>query len=319
MTPLPDRRRPPLFPRGPGVGLRALVLAALAVALLVFAERSPALQGARQWVADALQPVYWIADIPSRVADVWHRYVDRGDVYVENRELREKQLIIEAQLQKMAALEAENERLRGLLSSAVSLKQRVLVAEILTVSQDPYRHQIVLNKGSADGVYRGQALVDAYGIMGQVIEVNPHSCVALLITDPNHGIPVEINRTGLQTIALGRGDGFGLSLPYLPGNADVKVGDLLVSSGLGGRFPAGYPVGEIHELRHNSGESFMEAIAYPSAHINQGRQALLVWSETAADQLPPEQAAGPPAAGAAAPAPETVKPAAPHKKGKARR
>jgi rod shape-determining protein MreC len=302
MTPLSsDRRRPPLFPRGPGVGLRAFLLAVIAIGLLVLQQRSASLQSARQWAAAALQPLIWAVSVPSSVSEAWHHYLDRGNVYVENQQLRQKQLILEAQLQKLAALQAENERLRGLLSSAVSLQQRVLVAEILTVSQDPYRHQIVLNKGRDDGVYRGQALVDAFGVLGQVIEVNPHNCVALLITDPNHGIPVEINRTGLQTIALGRGDGFGLSLPYLPGNADVKVGDLLVSSGLGGRSPAGYPVGEIHELRHNQGETFMEAIAYPSAHINQGRQALLVWSENSAEPLPSAEPAPPPPPAAAAP------------------
>ncbi len=307
MTPLSDRHRPPLFPRGPGIGLRAFLLIAIAIGLLVLQQRSAPLQAARQWAATALQPLIWAVGVPANIGDAWHRYVDRGNVLGENRQLREKQLILEAQLQKLAALEAENERLRGLLSSAVSLQQRVLVAEILTVSQDPYRHQIVLNKGSADGVYRGQALVDSFGVLGQVIEINPHNSVALLITDPNHGIPVEINRTGLQTIALGRGDGFGLSLPYLPGNADVKVGDLIVSSGLGGRFPAGYPVGEIHELRHNAGETFMEAIAYPSAHINQGRQALLVWSESSGEQLPSAEPAPAPAA-----TPSSRKKARPH-------
>jgi rod shape-determining protein MreC len=123
-----------------------------------------------------------------------------------------------------------------------------------------------------------------------VVSVNPSSAVALLLTDPNHGIPVEINRTGLQTIALGRGDGQSLSLPYLPGTADVKVGDLLVSSPLGGRFPAGYPVGTITELRHEAGEHFMEALATPAAQLNRGRQALLVWSESFPVEQPPADA-----------------------------
>lgn len=127
--------------------------------------------------------------------------------------------------------------------------------------------------------------------MGQVIEVNPGSCVAMLITGLDGSVPVEVNRTGLQTIARGRGDGQSLSLPFLPGNADVKVGDLLVSSGLGGRFPPGYPVGKISELRHPAGESFMEGIAYPSARLNQGHQALLVWAERPAQSAAPDNAA----------------------------
>lgn len=306
MNALSDRRRPPLFPRGPGLGVRALLLTALAVGLLVANPNHPALQKARQWGGVAVQPLVWIAALPSALSERWTRYVARGDLAAENRSLREKQLILQAGLERMAALEAENERLRGLLSSAASLQQRVLIAEVLSISQDPYRHQIVLNKGSADGVYRGQALVDAYGVLGQVIDVETHNAVALLITDPNHGLPVELNRTGLQTIALGRGDGLGLSLPYLPGNADVKVGDLIVTSGLGGRFPAGYPVGQIHEMRHNNGETFMEAIAFPRARINQVRQVLLVWSER--DEHP---AAQPTALPATTPAATAVPPPKP--------
>jgi rod shape-determining protein MreC len=291
MSTLFDRRRRHLFPRGPGIGIRALLLAALAIALLVFYQRrSEPLQTAREWGGTLLQPLIWVAELPHSIGDVWSRYGDLRHVEAENHTLKDKQLILEAQLQKMAALEAENERLRGLLSSAADLQERVLIAEVLSVSQDPYRHQLMLNKGRGDGVYRGQALVDADGVLGQIIEVNADTSVALLITDPNHGIPVEFNRTGLQTIALGRGDGLGLSLPYLPGNADVRVGDLIVTSGLGGRFPAGYPVGAVHELLHNAGETFMEAIAYPSAHVNQERQVLLVWSQT-----PPADTAPPPA------------------------
>ena len=162
----------------------------------------------------------------------------------------------------------------------------MLIAEIVEASQDPYR-QIILDKGARDGVYKGQALVDAEGVMGQVISVRPASSVALLLSDPSHGIPVEINRTGLQTIALGRGDGQNLSLPYLPGTADVQVGDLIVSSSLGGSFPEGYPVGHITELKHEPGEHFMEALAAPAANLNQDRQALLVWSESFPMAEPP--------------------------------
>jgi rod shape-determining protein MreC len=278
-TTLSDASRKPLFPKGPGLGLKFLLFALLSLALIITDSSSNRLAPVRYWVAWALTPVQWVGAIPQKIVQSTVHLQGREALLAENTALRENQLKQEAQLLRLASLESENQRIRELLASATSLKDRVLIAEILSTSQDPYRHQIVLNKGARDGVYKGQALVDAAGIMGQVVQVNPSSCVALLITDPDHGIPVEINRTGLQSIALGRGDGQGLSLPYLPGNADVKVGDLLVSSGLGGRFPAGYPVGEVYELRHPSGESFMEAIAYPKARLNQGRQALLVWSE----------------------------------------
>lgn len=281
-TTLSDSSRNSLSSRGPDLGLKLTFFVVLSIALMVTESRGGQLQPLRQWLNWALTPVMWLAASPAGVSKSVDYFHSRETLLAENRELRDRMLQQDARLLRLASLEAENLRIRELLASSSALQDRVLIAEILATSQDPYRHQIVLNRGSRDGVYRGQALLDAYGIMGQIVQVNPGSSVALLISDPDHGIPVEINRTGLQTIALGRGDGHGLSLPYLPGNADVKVGDLLVTSGLGGRFPSGYPVGEIHELRHAGGESFMEAIAYPKAQLNQGRQALLVWSERAA-------------------------------------
>jgi rod shape-determining protein MreC len=278
-TTISDASRKPLFPKGPGLGLKFLLFSLLSLGLIIGDSRTDRLAPIRQWTAWALTPVQWAGGIPQAIGDGVEHFHSREILIAENAQLRDHQLQQEAKLLRLASLESENERIRQLLGSATSLQDRTLIAEILSTSQDPYRHQIMLNKGSRDGVYKGQALVDAAGVMGQVVQVNLSSCVALLITDPDHGIPVEFNRTGLQTIALGRGDGQSLTLPYLPGNADVKVGDLLVSSGLGGRFPAGYPVGEVFELRHPKGDSFMEAIAYPKAKLNQGRQALLVWSE----------------------------------------
>lgn len=330
-TSLSDSSRNPLFPRGPGLGVKLTLLASLSILLMVAESRgNRQLEAARQWLAWALTPITWMAAAPAGVVDGVDHLRSRESLLTENRALNERLLKLDARLLRLDALEAENIRIRELLASSSALEDRVLIAEILATSQDPYRHQIVLNKGARDGVYRGQALLDASGIMGQVVQVNPGSSVALLITDPDHGIPVEINRTGLQTIALGRGDGHGLSLPYLPGNADVKVGDLLVTSGLGGRFPAGYPVGEIHELKHAGGESFMEAIAWPKAKLSQGRQGLLVWSTRAVSSsgtedepvavpidLPakpaavPAIAAAPPPAAVPSPAPPAAKPVPP--------
>lgn len=254
-------------------------------------QHGTSLKPLREYAAWAASPLVWIASLPHNAVKVGAGVKTRDTLERENLELHEKQLLLQAKLQKFEALEAENYRIRELLASSKNLQDHVLIAEIIAVSQDPYRHQITLNKGSNDKVYRGQALIDASGIMGQVVEVGPSTSQALLITDPDHGIPVEINRTGLQTIALGLGDGQGLKLPFLPSNADVKVGDLLVSSALGGRFPAGYPVGQIYNVKNTAGEHFMEAVAYPSAKLNQGRQALLVWSEYKAVTAPPVPAA----------------------------
>lgn len=274
------------------MGLRTLFLATLSVALIFFDRSGTALKPLRESLTWMLSPVLWTAALPPSAINQATSFKTRHQLETENAQLSQEHLVLQAKLTKFDALEAENRRIRELLASTSTIQDRVLIAEIIAVNQDPYRHQITLNKGSDDEVYRGQALVDASGIMGQIVEVGPNTSQALLITDPDHGIPVEINRTGLQTIALGRGDGRGLKLPFLPSNADVRTGDLLVSSALGGRFPAGYPVGQIYDVKHTAGEHFMEALAYPSAKLHQGRQALLVWSEHRIDPMAPEAASG---------------------------
>lgn len=299
-------RRDHLFPRGPGVGLRALLLLVLSGALMFVDLRTQRLEPLRQTLAWALSPLLWIAAAPQHIADAAAYLDSRQTLMQENARLRDKQFQLEARLQTFQALEAENRRIRALLASATALQEHVLIAEIIEASQDPYRHQIVLNKGARDRVYRGQALVDASGVLGQIVQVNPRTSVALLVTDPDHGIPVEINRTGLQTIALGAGDGQALRLPFLPGNADIRKGDLLVSSALGGRFPAGYPVAQVYEIKHQPGAHFKEALAYPTAKLNQGRQALLVWSERMPEESEtPVTVPAAPAQPPASPAPKT--------------
>ncbi len=280
MNTLPETHRRPLFPRGPGLGLRAFMLALVSMALIFNDSRGDGLQPVRTTLSFLLSPVVWVAALPQHVLSAAASIDSREALQRENRELKEKQLLLEARLQRMASLEAENRRIRELLASAARIEDEVLIAEIVAISQDPYRSQITLNKGTRDRVYRGQALVDAHGVLGQIVDVSRSRSKALMITDPDHGIPVEVNRTGMQTIAIGGGDERGLRLPFLASNADIQVGDLLVSSALGGRFPAGYPVGTVYEVKHVAGEHFMEAYASPAARLNQGRQALLVWSES---------------------------------------
>ncbi len=222
MNTLSVDHRDPLFPRGPGLGLRAVALLAICGALIYFDFRTPKLEGVRQTLSWALSPVLWVAALPQAFGDASDYLTSRDQLAEENHQLRDRQLQLEAKLQKFEALEAENRRIRELLASSKNLNESVLIAEIIAANQDPYRHQITLNKGARDRVYRGQALLDATGVMGQIVQVNPTTAVALLITDPDHGIPVEINRTGLQTIALGVGDGQALRLPFLPGNADIR-------------------------------------------------------------------------------------------------
>ncbi|TJY65199.1 rod shape-determining protein MreC [Sinimarinibacterium sp. CAU 1509] len=276
---LPETYRRPLFPRGPGLGLKTILLIVVSLVLIFNDTRGPGLQPVRSALSVVLSPLIWLASMPSDMLNAAGDIATRETLERENRELKESQLLLEARLQKFQALEAENRRIRELLASAARIDDEVLIAEIIAINQDPYRSQITLNKGERDGVYAGQALVDAHGVLGQITRVGRTRSQALLIIDPDHGIPVEINRTGMQTIAVGGGTERGLRLPFLASNADIQVGDLLVSSSLGGRFPAGYPVGTVYDVRHVAGEHFMEAYASPAAHMNQGRQALLVWSE----------------------------------------
>jgi rod shape-determining protein MreC len=289
----------PLFPRGLSIHVKLSLFVVLSLTLMFVDQRLNVLRPLRIALETLAWPVEALAQVPNGLDRLVHNLASRSAILKQNQALQREHMLLNARLQKMVALEAENRRIRSLLQSSRKLDERMLIAEIVAISPDPYRHYLKLNKGSSDGVFVGQALVDAHGIMGQITEVYPLTSVALLITDPNHGIPVEIARNGLRTIAHGEGSG-GLSLPYLPSNADIQSGDELVSSGLGGRFPPGYPVGTVTSIRHQPGEHFLSISATPAAHMDRGREVLLVWS---ADESQP-----PPATPAT---PSSAKPATP--------
>lgn len=279
MTILSESHHQPLFLRGVGPGLKALVLLLACGGLMASDLDGERLQPPRDWLSWVLQPVMWLAQVPSEIAGWGEHLQSRQNLMRENAELRLKQFQLETQLQRYAALEAENRRIRELLHATGRMTDEAALADVIASNQDPYRQQITLNKGARDGVYRGQAIVDAGGVLGQIVQVNPGTSVGLLLTDPDHGIPVEVNRNGLQAIALGQGNDQGLRVPFLPANAEIEKGDLIVSSALGGRFPAGYPVARVESIVQTPGGHFKEAIVTPTARLGQGRQALLVWSE----------------------------------------
>ena len=224
-------------------------------------------------------PFYWLADLPAKVSD-WgdENVVSRSSLLEDNRRMRAEALLLEAQVQQMAALRAENVRLRALLNSSALLQDDVLVAELKGVSPDPARHLVVLDKGAEAGVYVGQPLIDANGLMGQVVEVSPGSSRVLLVTDASHAIPVQINRNGVRAIAEGVGRLDRLELRHVASTEDIAVGDLLVSSGLGGRFPEGYPVATVTEVIVDPGQAFARVRAEPSAALNRSRHVLLVFT-----------------------------------------
>jgi rod shape-determining protein MreC len=177
----------------------------------------------------------------------------------------------------LEALEAENKRLRDLLGSAARVADRAVVAELVEVSLEPFTRKIVVAKGSRDSVYLGQPVIDAYGIIGQVTEVGPYASKATLITDPGHAIPVLVNRNGLRTIVFGTGAPDRVNVPYLTATADIREGDLLVSSGMGGRFPPGYPVAQVTAVVKDPNEAFLKISAKPMARLNYGKEVLLIW------------------------------------------
>jgi len=288
---LSDDDKSPLLTRRVSPGIKIVVIIVVSIVLMMVDNAHDSLAPVRSTLAVAMQPIQIAAELPGEFTEYLGHYFDRGELMADNEALSQKVLLLQVRLQRLAALEAENERIRALLASASSLDQNVLIARILSVTPDPYRHYIKLNKGSADGVFVGQALVDANGIMGQVTDVTPLDARAILITDANHGIPVEINRTGLQTIAQGTGKSDELRLPFLANNSDVESGDLLVSSGLGGRYPAGYPVAKVTRVAHQPGDEFLDVVAEPTARLNRGREVLLVWTQDTGEWTDEDQPA----------------------------
>jgi rod shape-determining protein MreC len=265
-------------PNSPALGLRFLLLAGLSILLLVIDNRENYLEGVRKAIGASVHPLRAVVDAP---ISTWRWIVDtttsRNALQLENSRLKAERLLTQARLQKYAALEAENARLRALLEATPHGSDRIRVSEILSVSSNPFRHVIVVDKGSRDGVFDGQAMVDASGVVGQVIEVGLLSSQGILISDPDHALPVEVNRNGLRTIAVGSGDFARLELPFLPNNADITDGDLLVTSGLGGAFPAGYPVAVVESVKRVPQEPFASVTAKPAAALNQVREVMLIW------------------------------------------
>lgn len=267
----------PLFITGPVAFVRLLALAVLSIVIMTIDHRAHHLESLRGALSTLIYPIQVTVDLPIKTsAWIAESLKSKRELRAENKELREKHFTIQSKLRKLAQMEAENQRLRRLLASSAKVDERVLVAELMSVDMDPYSRRIVLNKGTRDGVMPGQAMVDATGIMGQVVHAGPFSSNALLITDPSHALPVQVHRSGLLAVAVGNGPDK-LQLSHVRNNADVKVGDLLVTSGLGGKFPAGYPVGQVMGVERGRGREFAAVDVAPSARLERNREVLLVW------------------------------------------
>lgn len=257
--------------------LRLLAYLALAVVLIVLDHRGGWLSRARQQAQALVQPIRAVAGVPGRVIKaVSNDAGTLGQLTADNRRLRNELLVTRARMARLATVNADNARLRGLLAAAEQGSLDVQLAPVLDVDLDPTRQRLVLRAGSRDGVRTGQTVIDAGGVVGQIIETGPLQSTVLLLTDPDHAIPVAIARNGVRLVAYGTGRADRLALASVPLSSDVKVGDVLVTSGLGGRFPAGFPVGTVTALRPDESRAFLVGDMKPAAQLDRGRDVLLL-------------------------------------------
>ena len=270
----------PIFGRGPSLQLRLFLAVIISVAAIVADSRFGVFAHARVYLSSLVSPLQYIANAPGTLLDTMSTQVQTRADLIEQTKQQEQQLFtLRSRMLKMDQLEHENQRLRELLGSPVHKESRKMVAELLSVDSDPFSHQVLINKGALDGVYNGQPVINDQGVVGQVLHVGSTTSRVLLITDSSHGIPVRVLRNDLRAIASGSGELDKLELRNLPRNTDVQVGDLLVTSGLGGRFPEGYPVATVTRSDYVEGKPFAQIEAKPLVALDRLRYLLLLWTD----------------------------------------
>ena len=267
--------------------LRLLAYLAMSIALIVSDHRGGWLTRMRAQSELLVQPLWWLAGLPGRLGDnMRDDAVSRAHLSQENVVLRNALLISSARLARLQTAAADNARLRRLLGAAERGGLDVQLAPILDIDLDPVRQRLVLDAGSRDGVRVGQSVIDGGGLVGQIVAVQPTTATVLLLTDPDHAVPVTVARTGVRLVAYGTGHNDQLELANVPLSSDVRVGDILITSGLGGRFPAGFPVGTIRNLQPDDSRAFLVGELAPAAQLDRGRDVLLL-KPAAASHGPP--------------------------------
>jgi rod shape-determining protein MreC len=248
----------------------------VACILMVIDHSYPQFGKIRANLSLVVYPIQKIVDFPiTTMHKIGGYFVTQKRLLAENQWLQQEHLIQQGRLQKLAALETENQHLRQLMQSASHIEENLLIANIINIDPDPFTHQVMINKGIGDNVHPGQTIIDSEGIMGTVISVNDLESRAILITDGSHAVPVENVRNGLRAIAVGTG-GESLELRHVPKTTDIAVGDIMVTSGLGGRYPVGFPVGKVKEVKYDPGKPFAKIIVTPSAKLDRSRHILLI-------------------------------------------
>ncbi|WP_455380472.1 rod shape-determining protein MreC [Acidihalobacter prosperus] len=281
----------PLFNLGPALHLKLVLLIVLSIALMIADQRLTILREARKTLQYVVYPVEILASLPKRTGHLLgDTFSSHAQLLKINHNLRQKNLLLQAKLQKFNALSHENAHLRQLLNASSHTKAKVKIAHLVSIDLDPYSQREMINQGQHDGVYRGQPVIGATGLMGQVIQVGPFNSQVLLISDPASSVPVIDTRTGLRLLANGTGQPNTLNVRSAPYNADIHTGDLLSTSGLGERFPPQYPVCRVTKVERKPGDPFAKVQCQPTAQLDRYREVLLLWyypSHKPSQSMPP--------------------------------
>ncbi len=262
--------------------LTRLVLAIVCSAGLMYLDRfTNSSTQLRSYLTTAVSPLFYVASLPeSLLSGASEQFMSHQALLEENARLRDVLLRQSGQLQRLGFLQQENDKLRALLGSSPVVEGQRLVAEVLAVYSHPFSHQVVLNKGSNDGVTEHQPVIDDQGVVGQIVSVGPTSSRALLISDNTHALAIRAERTGIRAVAEGLGQWDLLRVMYLPHSTDIREGDRLLTSGLDGRFPEGYPVARVVRISRDASQPFMTVYAEPYARLDRIRHVLLLWPNT---------------------------------------
>ncbi|WP_412972535.1 rod shape-determining protein MreC [Glaciecola sp. MF2-115] len=272
-----------VFARGPSLSTRLAIVLVLSLSAMLIDTKVDSFATARTYLNSFVSPLQYIANLPGAMLS-WsaERFSSRQQLLRDNEELTNQITLMSEQLQRFRILEQENKSLRKLLDAPVRDSMHKMITELMAVDTNPYSHQIVINKGAIDGVFLGQSVLDDSGIVGQISEVGTTNSRVLMISDVTHAIPVRIERNNVRFIAVGGGDLDAMQLQHVPHSADIREGDVLVSSGLGEIFPEGYPVATISKIVRNESRPFAEVIATPLAKLDRIKYLLLLWPEESA-------------------------------------
>jgi len=260
--------------------VRVTVLIALSVSMMLIDHRSQQLEKLRNILQTAVYPIMYVSTIPREMIQGLAGSMERSEnLQSDNESLRQENLLLRSRLEKLHSLEADNRRLKRLLGQSDQIAERVLLAELVEVNLEPYTQKISLNKGSRDDVYVGQPVINGDGVIGQVVHTSQFQSTVTLLTDPSSAVPVMVMRNGLRGVLFGTGVRNRLAMPYMTADADIRIGDVLISSGMGGRFPTGYPVATVTDVKQQPSDEFLSINTLPVTQLDHGREVLLIWPE----------------------------------------